>query len=167
MVRLIKQSKSLKSFAKYLNISSGMQQLVQIFLSVFFLTHITSCFWFLVAKFDDFNPNTWAVRFQVVDADVSLQYAKGFYWAFQTLATVGFGDINAKTPYERVFAIFWMIFGIGFYSYTIGNMTNLIASLDTANEELQNKLSILKDFRKRTSMNNRLFLKIKRHLENN
>ena len=29
-----------------------------------------------------------------------------------------------------------MIFGIGFYSFTIGNMTNLIASLDTENEEL-------------------------------
>jgi len=82
LVRLMKRSKSLKRVARGLHISSSTQQLVQIFLSVFFLTHIASCFWFLVAKFDDFNPNTWVVRFKVVDADVTLQYAKGFYWAF-------------------------------------------------------------------------------------
>jgi hypothetical protein len=58
-----------------------------------------------------------------------------FYWAFNTLTTVGFGDINAYTIGERIFAILWMIFGIGFYSFTIGNMTNLIESMDTANEE--------------------------------
>jgi hypothetical protein len=49
---------------------------------------------------------------------------------------VGFGDISAKTVSERIFAIAWMIFGIGFYSFTIGNMTNLIASQNSSNEEL-------------------------------
>ena len=80
---------------------------------------------------------------------------------------MGFGDINAKTAEERVFALVWMIIGIGFYSYTIGNMTNLIASMDISSEELQQKLAVLKEFKKRTRMPNRLFLKIKRHLENN
>lgn len=60
-----------------------------------------------------------------------------------------------------------MIFGIGFYSYTIGNMTNLIASMDSKSEQLQEKLAVLKEFKKRTQMPNRLFLKIKRHIENN
>ena len=63
---------------------------------------------------------------------------------------MGFGDVNAKTNSERIMAILWMIFGIGFYSFTIGNMTNLIASMDTANEELQMKLGVLKEFKKRT-----------------
>ena len=65
-----------------------------------------------------------------------MQYIQSFYWSFQTLATVGFGDISAKTKNERIFASIWMIFGIGFYSYTIGNMTNLIASMDSSSEEL-------------------------------
>jgi len=60
-----------------------------------------------------------------------------------------------------------MIFGIAFYSYTIGNMTNLIASMDSSSEDLSEKISILKEFRSRTSLPNRLFLKIKRHFENN
>ena len=60
-----------------------------------------------------------------------------------------------------------MVFGIGFYSYAIGNMTNLIASMDSSNEELQKNLGILKEYRKRTGMPVRIFAKIKRHLENN
>ena len=80
---------------------------------------------------------------------------------------MGFGDISAVTNIERIVAILWMVFGVGFYSFNLGNMTNLIASIDTANEELQLKFGILKEFRKRTQIPSRLFQKIKRHLENN
>lgn len=45
-----------------------------------------------------------------------------------------------------------MIIGIGFYSYTIGNMTSIIASLDTSNEQLQQKIAVLKELKKRTKM---------------
>ena len=60
-----------------------------------------------------------------------------------------------------------MIFGVGFYSYTIGNMTNLIAQLDIDTAMLQQKLGLLKEFKKKTNMPMRLFFKIKRHLDNN
>jgi hypothetical protein len=53
------------------------------------------------------------------------------YWAFSTLTTVGFGDISAKTIPEKIIAIIWMIFGVGFYSFTIGNLSKIIASIDT------------------------------------
>jgi uncharacterized protein YukE len=43
-------------------------------------------------------------------------------------------------------AIFWMIIGVAFYSYTIGNMTQMISSFDQENEELQDKLETLKKF---------------------
>lgn len=90
-----------------------------------------------------------------------------FYWSLQTLATVGFGDIVFFSMEERIFAVCWMVFGIGFYSYAIGNMTNLIAAMDSSNEELQRNLGVLKEYRKRTDMPLKIFAKIKRHLENN
>lgn len=33
------------------------------------------------------------------------------YWAFTTLATVGYGDISATTVAERIYAIFAQIVG--------------------------------------------------------
>jgi len=49
---------------------------------------------------------------------------------------VGFGDISGGNAIEHVMAITWMIFGVGYYSYTIGNMTSMISSFDSDNEEL-------------------------------
>ena len=60
-----------------------------------------------------------------------------------------------------------MIVGVAFYSYAIGNMTNMIASLDADNEKLNEKLSVLKDLRIRTSMPVTMYNRVKRHMENN
>ena len=92
-------------------------------ISVFFLIHLVGCFWFLFAKLDDFNPDTWVVRLGYIDKDSRTQYLASIYWALQTLTTVGFGDINAVTVTEKLISIFSMIFGVGFYSYTIGNLS--------------------------------------------
>lgn len=83
------------------------------------------------------------------------------------MTTVGFGDIGALTVIEKVISIFWMIFGIGFYSFTIGNLSQIIASIDIRSEVLSQKLNTLTEFSKRTSMPNALFLKIRKHLESN
>jgi len=96
-----------------------------------------------------------------------MKYIQSIYWALQTLTTVGFGDINGKTVNERIFAILWMLFGIGVYSILFGNISNLLDSMDAANKVYQEKISILKEFRKRSNLNQRLFYKIKRHLETN
>lgn len=115
----------------------------------------------------DFPCDSWVTLEGIVDSPVSMQYTQAAYWALQTLTTVGFGDISPKNVSERIFAIIWMIIGVAFYSYAIGNMTNLIATMDASNEELQAKLSILKEFKQRTQMPNTMFWKVKRHLENN
>lgn len=59
-----------------------------------------------------------------------------FYWAFQTLLTIGYGDVVAGNAFEQFMAIIWMLTGIGFYSFTIGNMTQMIIDYDKDNEML-------------------------------
>ena len=113
------------------------------------------------------GPETWPVRKGLIDEGMMMQYSVAVYWAFQTLTTVGFGDVSAVTDPERIFAIVWMLLGVAMYSYAIGNMTNMIASMDFSNEELQKNLGILKELKSRTKMPTSLFQKIKRHLEKN
>lgn len=60
-----------------------------------------------------------------------------------------------------------MIFGIGFYSFTIGNLSQIIASIDVRSEILGQKLNTLSEFSKRTNMPENLVFKIKQHLESN
>ena len=35
---------------------------------------------------------------------------------------MGYGDVQGATTLERVYCLVWMIFGVAFYSFTIGNL---------------------------------------------
>jgi homoserine trans-succinylase len=89
------------------------------------------------------------------------------YWASQTLLTVGFGDINGKSLAERIFCICWIVSAVIFYSYSIGNITSVVSSMDVTTEKLNEQLQTLQGFKKRMNMPTTLYRKIKRHLENN
>ena len=147
--------------------NSGAAQILTLIITTTFLMHVVACFWFMGAKFADFGPETWPARTGYVYKTSEEQYLLCLYWALQTLTTVGFGDIGGKTVFERIFCCCWMLAGIAFYSFAIGNMSNLIASMDKNTEELNRKLGVLKQFRVRTQMPIRFYNKIKRHLETN
>ena len=89
------------------------------------------------------------------------------YWAFQTLTTVGYGDVYGKTTLERVYCCLWMIFGVAFYSFTIGNLQSIISTIDVKASELAAKLNTLAGFAKRNKLPDNVALKIKKFLENN
>ena len=77
---------------------------------------------------------------------------------------MGFGDITIKTPIERMFAIAWMVVGVALYSYAIGTLTNVIERMDAEREQLNEKLSVLKELKKRTGLTSALYHKVERHL---
>ena len=52
------------------------------------------------------------------------------------MATVGYGDFGAVTVAELFLCIIWMIFGVGFYSFVIGNLTSIIANENANSENL-------------------------------
>lgn len=68
------------------------------------------------------------------------------------MATVGFGDFGAYTYPELIISIIWMIYGVGFYSVIIGNLTSMIANETANSENLFNKLKALEEFSKKTNL---------------
>lgn len=45
-----------------------------------------------------------------------------------------------------------MVFGVGFFSFTIGNLSSVLASMDTKSAILKQKLNTLNDFSKKIAM---------------
>ena len=86
--------------------------------------------WYFVAKIEGIGPDSWVVRNDLQDESNSRLYLASFYFSFAILTTVGFGDIHAKTPGEMILCILWMFFGIGFYSFVIGTLTSVLATID-------------------------------------
>jgi hypothetical protein len=48
-------------------------------------------------------------------------------WSSQTVITLGYGDIPAKTSAEMSISLFWTVIGVGFYSFVIGNYSSIIS----------------------------------------
>ena len=60
-----------------------------------------------------------------------------------------------------------MVFGVGFYSYTIGNFQSIINEIDVRSHALQIKLDTLLEFSKRTGLPDSLRKEISRFIHNN
>lgn len=123
-------SRSRHHFLKRLKLNLGTMRMLRVLMNVLFLNHLIACIWFYTAKLDDFDPDTWVVKTELLDSEPFTQYVASYYWAFQTLTTVGYGDIPAFTTVERVISIVWMLIGIAFYSFAIGNLSSILANLD-------------------------------------
>lgn len=68
------------------------------------------------------------------------------------MTTVGYGDITAYTVEERLLALAWMICGVGFYSFTIGNLSSIIEAIDKRQARLQEKLQAMSEFVRRSNL---------------
>jgi len=85
----------------------------------------------MIAKYDDFSPDSWVYRYEMTDQGNFSLYLAALYWTFQTLLTVGYGDIGAYSDVELIFASFWMFVGSFFFTFAIGNLSTVLSSIDT------------------------------------
>ena len=60
--------------------------------------------------------------------------------------TVGYGDINGRTNFEKILSLAWMMIGVGFYSFTIGTLTSVLGRIDSRSSQLKAKLEVIDVF---------------------
>ena len=93
-----------------------------------FFAHLVSCVYFLLSKINEFGPDTWVAKRGITDRSSSYQYLVAFYWSVQTITTVGFGDVWTDSVPEMLLSLLWMVIGVGFYSFVMGNFFSMINS---------------------------------------
>ena len=133
-MKLLRYSVGLSRIMEKIKMNAAASRMILIIVLGIFFVHLISCFWYFAAKTDDSSPDTWVYRMKKQDAPLYHLYLECSYWAFQTIATVGFGEFGAWTYAELIMSVIWMISGVSFYSVVIGNLTSMIAN-ETANSE--------------------------------
>lgn len=140
--------------------------MLNILITMFFLVHVMSCFWHMAATFEENINATWVGYRNVAEVEASYKYWNAFYWAFQTVTTVGYGDFVISTTTEFVLALVWMLIGVNFYSFTIGNVTSIIATIDAKASILTVKIQTLNDYSSKSKLPPHLHNKIRKFFEN-
>lgn len=67
MLRLLKNNSTLSRIWEITKVNSGVTRMLKVSVTITFIVHLMSCFWFLVAKFEEFHPGTWVSRYGIID----------------------------------------------------------------------------------------------------
>ena len=59
----------------------GMKRILVVCSIALFFAHLVSCLWFLFAKLDNFDSDTWVARRGIETENSFFQYLVSFYWA--------------------------------------------------------------------------------------
>ena len=126
--KLFKYNKKFQQWFGYLNLGATATKMLKLVIMGVFLVHLFSCIWYLTAKLDDLNDNTWPVRKGLIYSSTFLLYCESVYWAIQVLTTVGYGDFGAATTAEYIINLIWMLVGVGFYQIVFGQVISIITA---------------------------------------
>ena len=103
----------------------------------------------------------------IVDEDNFVKYLYAMHWATKTVTTVGYGDVPAHSTQELLLSFVWMLVGVGFYSFIIGNFSSIITSNTALQQSVQLRVAALADLSRKAKMPYTVIKKIKSFIENN
>ena len=145
----------------FFRLNNSFMRLLAVFISVIVFAHIIACFWYFIAKLEGFQPESWVVSGGYIDEEHWSLYMASLYWTYTTISTVGYGDITAETMLERILSISLMLFGVCFFSFTIGSLASIFNRMDSKEGMLNEKMAIIDEFAKEAKLSNDLKVQLR------
>lgn len=121
-------------FGYFLNINFSIFRLLFFTYLIGLTSHWIACGWY---------------HLTVNEAQISNYYSaylNSLYWCVTTLTTVGYGDLTPHSNLEKIYTMIVMILGVGVYGYVIGNVANIISSLDVGKAQHQERVEKINAF---------------------
>lgn len=135
LIKILKIPYFLHNIQDNLNLNPPVVRLVYFGLFFSNIVHYVALGWILIGASEHTRP----------EFD---QYLRSLYWCITTVATIGYGDYypSHDSNLQIIFTIIVQIFGVGMYGYIIGNMSALIADIDSAKNGYQKKMEEVNNY---------------------
>lgn len=91
-------------------------------------------------------PEFFLEFFDVSEKSNTDQAIIAMYFSFTSLTTVGFGDYNPRSEFERIFCAIILLFGVAIFSYIMGNFKEVLEKFQSLNEDLDDGDNLTKFF---------------------
>mmetsp|Transcript_36378 Transcript_36378/g.55849 ORF Transcript_36378/g.55849 Transcript_36378/m.55849 type:complete len:125 (-) Transcript_36378:1062-1436(-) len=86
---------------------------------------------------------SWVYDGEFADESNSTQYIFAFYWIFEVITTVGYGDYSGSTSEEYIFSIALEFMGLTFFSFLMGSINGIFNTSDNFDDLIEEKLDQL------------------------
>jgi hypothetical protein len=166
-IKILNNHRWFQRLMNKLKMNGGILRMITGIIGTIVLTHLFACFWYLTAKVNDYEPDTWVYRKNLVDVENYQAYLWSLHWSIQTVLTLGYGDIPAQTTLEILLSLVWMLFGQMLFSFLVSTYTTIIQSSIEIDASIQTMIKSLTELTKQANIPLELSQKIKKHIENN
>ncbi|QEN09256.1 cyclic nucleotide-binding domain-containing protein [Oceanispirochaeta crateris] len=139
ILRLLKLFRVKRTIGRIRNSKRLNPSFIRMSLLIFWIliaAHLISCAWMAI----------WEDPAALNPLNAESMYLRSFYWTVTTLTTIGYGDISPSTNLETIFVIIIELIGAGMYGFIIGNIANIIANIDIAKSQYQEKMEKVTTF---------------------
>ena len=143
-------------------------------LVVIYVSHVMGCIWLYLGgrnpcKLDDSQPYdgeknaedgctaSWKFANGFENKSYHTQYIFAFYWIFEVITTVGYGDYTGATSQEYIFSIILEFLGLTFFSFLMGSINGIFNTSDNFDDLIEDKLDSLDMWIKKIEKSNKPF----------
>ena len=100
---------------------------------------------------------SWIWTNGFADKPKHTQYIFAFYWIFEVITTVGYGDYTGHTSNEYIFSIALEFLGLTFFSFLMGSINGIFNTSDNFDDLIEEKLDSLDMWIKKIEKSNKPF----------
>ncbi|CAD8113554.1 unnamed protein product [Paramecium sonneborni] len=121
----------LEEFFNFSGWAQDLIELIKLLFMVIYVGHLFACLWHGVAFYQIGFRKTWLEAYDVSDQDIFSKYNYAFYWAVQTMITVGYGDLTPQNNNERLCANMSMFLACGVFAFSFNSIGLMLSNLNS------------------------------------
>lgn len=149
MIRLFKLYRIVRhnGLLNKLHIEPALMNLMTLIFQIFFIAHFFACFWHYIGNHPPYqHENTWINSFSYEESLIGSRYIASFYYTIVTMLTVGYGDIYATNPTERIYAILTIFVGTIIFGALVGKVNSILSVRNPQAKAYKESLDEFKSF---------------------
>ncbi|KAG7237410.1 hypothetical protein INR49_032405 [Caranx melampygus] len=121
------------------DLASAVVRIVNLIGMMLLLCHWDGCLTFMVPMLQDFPPDCWVSKNNMVNATWHIQYSYALFMAMSHMLCIGYGAHPPEGMSDVWLTMVSMVVGATCYAMFLGHATTLVQSLDASHRQYQEK----------------------------